>query len=103
MSNIIIQVVILFIILVLYFYTIDPKDNVNFLRAIFLSIVLVFANSLPIFMGDYSTFGWGVGLIISLYSIMKVTGQSVVGSIFFLIVLEIVSYVLQIGLVKYIH
>jgi hypothetical protein len=103
MNNIIIEIVVLFIVLVLYFYIVDPKDNVNFLRAIFLSIVLVLASSLPSFMGDYSAFGWGAGLIISLYSIIKVTGQSIVGSIFSLIILDIIVYVMGIGLLKYIH
>lgn len=103
MNNIIIEIVVLFIVLVLYFYIVDPKDNVNFLRAIFLSIVLVLSGLLPMYMGDYSSFGWGVGLIISLYSIIKVTGQSILGSIFFLVILDIIVYVMQIGLLKYIH
>ena len=102
-NSLIIEVIIIFILLVLYFYIVDPKDNTNFLRAIFLALVLVITSSLPSFMGDYSAFGWVISLVISLYSIIRTTGQSILGSIFFLIVLEIVSYVLQMGLEKYIR
>ncbi len=103
MSNIIIQVVILFIILVLYFYTVEPEDNTLFLRALLLAVILVITKLIPVYMEDYVLIGWGISLVVSLYSIIKLTGQSIVSSVFFLIVLEIVSYVLQIGLVKYIH
>jgi hypothetical protein len=92
-----IQIVILFILLMLYFSATNSGDSNNWGRSLILAVAMPLVGIAPVYFG---ILGWLVALIIVLVLISKLTAQSITGSLLFLIVIGLAQYVIQIGLVK---
>lgn len=99
MSLLIVQVVALFIIIYLYLSSAKIGDGNDFISALVLAIAIPLLGILPIYIG---VIGWLVAIIVALILISKVTGQSIAGSVLFLIVIGFIQYLVQIGLSRFI-
>lgn len=80
-----------------YFSSSNSGDNKNWGRALILAVAIPLASIAPIYFG---ILGWLVALIIVLVLISKLTGQSVVGSFLFLLVVCLMQYIIQLGVAK---
>ena len=101
MTNLFLEIIILFILLLIYFSTTNSRDNNNWLRAVVLAIAIpLLIDFLPSYIG---ILGWFIGIIIILVLISKMLGQSITGSLLFLLVIGIVEYIIRIGIYQYIH
>lgn len=98
-TDLIVEIVVLFIILMLYFSSSKTGDGSDVIRALILAVAIPLLGLLPIYIG---VFGWLIALIVALVLISKLTGQSLTGSVLFLIVIGLLQYVIQLGISKFI-
>lgn len=94
-----IQIVILFVLLILYFSSTNAGDASNWSRALVISVALPLLGMLPNYLG---VIGWLAAIVLSLMLISKILGQSISGSFFFLIILGLLQYLILLGVQKYI-
>ena len=97
--SLLIQIVILFILLLVYFSSTSASERVEWGKALVLAVALPLLTLVPNYLG---ILGWVIALVISLVLIAKATGQSIAGSILFLIVLGFVLYFLEQGIQRFI-
>lgn len=95
--NLIIEIVIIFILLILYFSSKGTMEKADWGRALVLAIALPIFSLIPNYLG---MLGWLIAVILSLIIISKATGQSIIGSVLFLIVLGIILYFVELGIHK---
>lgn len=94
MTNLFIEIIILFVLLVFYFSVANSHNN-NWLRALVLAVALPVLGILPNYMG---VIGWIIAIIVALALISKLICQSFSGSLLFLMVLGLVQYIIQLGI-----
>ncbi len=66
-------------------------------RTILVSILLGLVSFTPF----YGIPGYVAGIIIAFITLIKIQKYSILGSFLFLIVIELLSYIIQLGIVKY--
>jgi len=88
MINLFIEIIILFA---------NPHDSNNWLRALVLAVGLTALSLLPNYMG---MIGWLVAIVAALALISKLIGQSLAGSLLFLMIFGLAQYIIQLGIYK---
>jgi len=99
MTNLFIEIIILFILLLFYFSVSNSNDKNNWLRALVLAVAIPVLGFLPKYMG---IIGWLIALVFALVLISKVLGQSFAGSLLFLIIVGLAQYIIQLGIHQFI-
>jgi len=88
-----------FVVLSLVIYIFHSNEENIWVKAIAIAL-LFYVSSLII--TEFGITGWIIVLVLEMFVIMKSLGYSVGSALFFLLVLNIVQYVTQIGIEKYI-
>ncbi len=99
MTNLFIEIIILFILLLFYFSVANSHDNNNWLRALVLAVAIPTLGLIPNYIGIV---GWLIAIVIALVLISKVLGQSFAGSFLFLMIVGLAQYIIQLGIHKFI-
>ena len=97
-SHLVAEIVVIFVLLMLYFTASNFGDGQDWLRALVLAVAIPLLNTLPDYIG---WMGWAVSLVVTMILISKTTGQSMTGAILFLLVIEVVHYIVVIGIEKF--
>ena len=98
-TELFIQIAVLFFIFIVYFSASDVKDENNWMRALILSMAIPVLGTLPIYIG---IFGWIVAVVVSIVLVAKMLGESILGATFYVIILGIIMYITQISVHSYI-
>src|SRR3989338_2259856 len=86
------KIFVFFVLLIFYFSSLSGGDRYDWIRALILAIAIHAINLLPNYL---NITGWIIAISLSLLLVSKISGQSITGSLLFLLIIDIVYFIIQ--------